>query len=194
MLIITYDEHGGFYDHVAPPAAAPSGKKGSEHGFMFDRLGPRVPAVVVSPWVGKGVIEHRLLEHCSIVRTVCDLFNVPFITDGRDLKTVCGLGHLATLAAARTDCPETLPPVAVSDIPLTAPLPEGPRELPAGSAIIDQPELMLAKTLRSAAIQNMALEPDRRADILARVSRIRTADEVAQYLDEVGRKLDALDG
>ncbi|MGA7802239.1 MAG: alkaline phosphatase family protein, partial [Gammaproteobacteria bacterium] len=117
MLIITYDEHGGFYDHAAPPPAGPTGKKGSEHGFMFDQLGVRVPAVVVSPFVRKGTIEHRLLEHCSIIRTVCDAFGVPFIKSGRDLTHVCGVLHLASLAEARTDTPATLSEVVTSSEP-----------------------------------------------------------------------------
>ena len=58
LLIVTWDEHGGFYDHVAPPAAVAPGDAGpgsryNKHGFTFERLGVRVPAVVVSPWIPK---------------------------------------------------------------------------------------------------------------------------------------------
>jgi hypothetical protein len=116
MLIITYDEHGGFYDHVAPGPAQPTGSKGSEHGFMFDQLGPRVPAVVISPLIPKHTIEHRLLEHCSIIKTACDLFDMPHLTHARDVDRVCGVLHLAQLSEPRTDTPARLRDVVVSDV------------------------------------------------------------------------------
>lgn len=62
LLIITYDEHGGFYDHVAPPEAA--GKS------PFNRYGVRVPAIVVSPWVRAGVADHTLYDHTSIIKSI----------------------------------------------------------------------------------------------------------------------------
>ncbi|KAJ6984945.1 non-specific phospholipase C2-like isoform X2 [Populus alba x Populus x berolinensis] len=58
LLVITYDEHGGFYDHVATPVSgvpSPDGIVGPEPFFFkFDRLGVRVPTIVVSPWIEKG--------------------------------------------------------------------------------------------------------------------------------------------
>jgi phospholipase C len=56
-LIITYDEHGGFYDHVPPPTGVPNpdGLNATDDPFDFTRLGVRVPAIVVSPWVKKGL-------------------------------------------------------------------------------------------------------------------------------------------
>src|SRR6185503_11052087 len=58
-LIITYDEHGGFFDHVPPPRAEPPGDtpiEFTEFGFKFDRLGVRVPAIVISPWIPKSTV------------------------------------------------------------------------------------------------------------------------------------------
>jgi phospholipase C len=58
LLIITYDEHGGFYDHVATPYAGvpnPDGLTGPEPFFFkFDRLGVRIPTIMISPWIKKG--------------------------------------------------------------------------------------------------------------------------------------------
>ncbi len=106
MLIITWDEHGGFFDHVTPPPAAriPAGSppkdiQGSGHGFMFDRYGPRVPAVVISPWCPPNLIEHRQLEHSFIPATIEQLFGLRPLTN-RDAGVV-GLQTLATLAAPR---------------------------------------------------------------------------------------------
>ena len=80
-LLITYDEHGGIYDHVPPPACMPDGfvaqPKGTKTGepFHFDRLGVRVPAILVSPWVQKGTRHSgptapSVFEHASIPNTV----------------------------------------------------------------------------------------------------------------------------
>ena len=74
MLIVTYDEHGGFYDHVAPPAARATGSKGRKYGFTFDQLGPRVPAIIVSPRIPRNLIDHRTYEHSSVVSTLVRLF------------------------------------------------------------------------------------------------------------------------
>jgi phospholipase C len=49
LLIIVYDEHGGFYDHVEPPPTVPPDKRTDASHFKFDRLGVRVPAILVSP-------------------------------------------------------------------------------------------------------------------------------------------------
>ena len=60
LLVITYDEHGGFYDHVPTPAGAgvvpsPDGiVSAAPISFAFDRLGVRVPAILVSPWIEPG--------------------------------------------------------------------------------------------------------------------------------------------
>ena len=82
-LLITYDEHGGIYDHVVPPACKPDGfvasaqDTGTGAPFSFDRLGIRVPAILVSPWVRKGTVipgpyeqGGRTFEHASIPGTV----------------------------------------------------------------------------------------------------------------------------
>lgn len=56
LFIITYDEHGGFYDHVSPPqegVPSPDGKD-NIYGFDFKRLGLRVPTILISPWIEKG--------------------------------------------------------------------------------------------------------------------------------------------
>ena len=69
LLIITYDEHGGFYDHVAPPPADDDNKDKA-----FHVLGPRVPAIVVSPLVGKRQVAKTVFDHTSIIKTVLARF------------------------------------------------------------------------------------------------------------------------
>jgi len=65
LLVIVFDEHGGFYDHVSPPPAVPPDEHQEE--YTFDRLGVRVPAVLVSPWVGKK-LEKTEFDHTSLLK------------------------------------------------------------------------------------------------------------------------------
>jgi phospholipase C len=82
LLVITFDEHGGCYDHVAPPAAIPPdnrliapGQPGYS-GFGFNRYGVRVPAVMVSPLLEAGAVDHTLYDHTSVLRAVMQQFGV----------------------------------------------------------------------------------------------------------------------
>ena len=68
LLIVTYDEHGGFHDHVPPPEAVDDDP---EH---FGRYGVRVPALVVSPWVAPRSVSHELFDHTSIIATILRRF------------------------------------------------------------------------------------------------------------------------
>lgn len=117
-LVVLYDEHGGFYDHVAPPAAVSPGDttdpSNGAHGFTFTQLGVRVPAVVVSPLVRKGVIDHTVYDHSSLVATLSRLFGLGSITD-RD-RGAASFEHLLSLTQPRSDTPETLPDPADSRI------------------------------------------------------------------------------
>src|SRR5262245_65484469 len=67
LLIITYDEHGGFFDHVVPPRAPDV--------TGIDRYGPRVPALIVSPWIERGKVSHTVFDHCSILRPIVRRFS-----------------------------------------------------------------------------------------------------------------------
>jgi phospholipase C len=75
LLLITFDEHGGTYDHVPPPAATPPDADApeGEMGFRFDRLGARVPAIAVSAYTRSGTIIHDEMHHGSVIATLCRL-------------------------------------------------------------------------------------------------------------------------
>lgn len=85
MLIWTYDEHGGYYDHVPPPAAIPPDDvppalvAGDPHGG-FDRYGFRVPCAVVSPYAKEDYVSHTIYDHTSILKTVEEKWNLPALT------------------------------------------------------------------------------------------------------------------
>ena len=82
LFLITYDEHGGCYDHVPPPAAVPPdpGRPAGEMAFRFDRLGVRVPAVVISPYVEPGTVIRTSLDHNSVLRTFSEKWGIPPLT------------------------------------------------------------------------------------------------------------------
>ncbi|KAL6517985.1 Non-specific phospholipase C6 [Orobanche minor] len=125
LLIITYDEHGGFYDHVMTPfdgVPNPDGINGpSPTFFKFDRLGVRVPTIMVSPWIekGTGVISspdgptpNSEFEHSSIPATIKKMFNLSsnFLTH-RDAWAGTFEHVVSRLTSPRTDCPVFLPNV-----------------------------------------------------------------------------------
>jgi phospholipase C len=107
LLIVTYDEHGGCYDHVAPPsgAIAPDADAG-EFSFDFTRFGVRVPAVLVSPLIQAGTVFRvpagtTPIDHTSILKTVEERWGVPSLT-ARDAAAP-SLGAVLTLTTPRTD-------------------------------------------------------------------------------------------
>jgi len=65
LLVVLYDEHGGFYDHVVPPSAVPPDEHHDE--YSFEQLGIRVPALLVSPWVERRV-EKTQFDHTSLLK------------------------------------------------------------------------------------------------------------------------------
>jgi phospholipase C len=69
LLVVVWDEHGGFYDHVVPPPAVPPDHHMDEYGF--DQLGVRVPALLVSPFA-KRRVDHTVYDHTSILRFAID--------------------------------------------------------------------------------------------------------------------------
>jgi phospholipase C len=110
LLIIVYDEHGGFYDHVPPPDKVPNpdGKVSLNPPFDFTRLGVRVPAILVSPWVGKGQVDSTLYEHASVPATLRTLFGLPTALTARDKAANTFLKNLS-LSSPRSDTPTQLP-------------------------------------------------------------------------------------
>jgi len=129
LLVITYDEHGGFFDHVHPPytnVPNPDGLNATDDPFDFTRLGVRVPSLLISPWVKKGTVIHSesdgesQYEHSSIVNTVVHkLFKANKAKGGRAPEFLTKRDEWAksfewivdTETSLRSDCPSQLPPV-----------------------------------------------------------------------------------
>ena len=81
LFVVLYDEHGGFYDHVAPPPAIKPDADRADVDFAFDRLGVRVPAALASPWLKAGIARNAdgtkpIFDHTSLLAFVCDLFDL----------------------------------------------------------------------------------------------------------------------
>ena len=119
VLIIVFDEHGGFYDHVPPPSAVPTGDdtnySNNQHPFPFNLYGVRVPAIVVSAYTQKGMVIGQdaadattQFDHTSILATVAKRFGLPPLTN-RD-RVANTLEIALNLDQPRTDAPMTLTP------------------------------------------------------------------------------------
>jgi phospholipase C len=119
VLLVVYDEHGGIYDHVVPPACTPDGKiasaeaTGTGEPFAFDRLGVRVPAVLISPWIPRGTVVRgtedpanaQIFEHASIPATVTNYFlNGDAKRTPREQKAKTFLGLLTDQMRQDDDC------------------------------------------------------------------------------------------
>ena len=105
LLIVLYDEHGGTFDHELPPAATPPDEHTSQFGF--DRLGVRVPALLISPYVQRGRIVSRVFDHSSIPATVKKVFGLPAFLTKRDAQANT-FEDLLDLPVARHDTPANL--------------------------------------------------------------------------------------
>lgn len=189
LLIITWDEHGGFYDHVTPPKVTPPGdtqpgSKYNHYGFTFDQLGVRVPCVVVSPYIPAKTIDHRQYEHSSIPATVEKAFALPPMTM-RD-KQANDVLSLLSLPSPRIDAPTTLPEPN-ADM-LTAPKAAAPASAPDPSDSVDTGNLPLF--VHVAMRHDLQLSPaSARHAILQRVQSITTRGQAAAYLAEVEGKM-----
>jgi phospholipase C len=208
LLIITWDEHGGFYDHLPPPAAiAPgdtaAGDAYNEYGFTFEQYGPRVPAVVISPLIPRNLIDHRLYDHSSIPATLEKCFGLRSLTQRDGNRNANNLMSLVSLSSPRGDAPLTLPspvspPGAIDCDPVSfdrrvAPAPgqaskKVPLPVTRPQDSINEGNLpgFLFVVLR----HDLALSPPAQRDaIMTRFSAIKTRADAGLYLSEVRPKV-----
>ena len=121
MLLITFDEHGGFYDHVPPPATVPTGDDkeyfNSTDTFLFDRLGVRVPAIAISAYTAKGTVigtdphdVSTVFDHSSVPATIEKFFGLePLTNRDRSANTLEVALNLTTPRLTPADAPTVLP-------------------------------------------------------------------------------------
>ena len=203
LLIITWDEHGGFYDHVAPPkAVAPSDtamrSSSNRYGFTFEQYGVRVPAVVISPLIPRNLIDHRVYDHASIPATLEACFGLRPMTQ-RDANA-SNLMPLLSLSSPRGDAPAVLPAPAQSGVGGCSPIVYSagamPEELitplPVARPVASVDTGNVPGIMHSALRADLALSPpEQRNSIIARFSAIRTRADADRYLSEVRQKMRA---
>jgi phospholipase C len=104
LLLVLYDEHGGFFDHVPPPSAVPPDAFTDE--YSFNRLGVRVPALLVSPWVDKARADTPF-DHSSLLKFVIDKWGLAPLTER--VSQANSIGALIRTTGPRQDTPPTVP-------------------------------------------------------------------------------------
>lgn len=210
LLVITYDEHGGLYDHVPPPACVTPGDRPAETlPFSFERLGVRVPAVLVSPFIPRGTILHDVFDHTSIISTASKLFiqSAPtFLTQrDRNAKTFEGSLTLGAPRQGKVNIPkEPVPVPAVAAAAGAGARAESPRrantaalrkavreEMRLGSnggADVPISELTAAMVSQAFTFERK-LPPAERTGVM--VSALSTEREAAEYLAAINERLTA---
>ncbi len=191
LLIITYDEHGGFYDHMAPsvapaPGDGPWPKGYNRSGFNFEHLGVRVPTLVISPWVTTPV-DHTVYEHSTVLKTLEDLFGLSHLTQ-RD-QAANSLTTLLTGDKPRADAP-LLPEQA-------APATESVEMKPEVIAELDSQPLKehgnlngflgIALKIR----HEMLTSEEGRASEVAAFESVKTMGDAWRYLQETRKRVEA---
>jgi phospholipase C len=137
LLIWTFDEHGGYYDHVVPPAAvAPDniGPHGKPAYTRFKQYGFRVPCAVISPWARKDYVSHKVFDHSSICALVEAKWNLPAMTR-RDANANDMLDMLDLSAAAFRTPPALAKPLLDTDPHATACNTSGPGTIPPPASV-----------------------------------------------------------
>lgn len=114
LLVVLYDEHGGFYDHVPPPAAVPPDGH-SLPNFAFDRFGVRVPALLVSPWVERTILKTEF-DHTSLLKYLTKKWNLGPLTE-RVAQAQSFGSAIRTTGQPRTDTPGSVPIPAMAAAP-----------------------------------------------------------------------------
>jgi phospholipase C len=104
LLVVLYDEHGGFYDHVVPPATTAPDHDIEE--YSFNQLGVRVPAILVSPFVKPGVI-HTVFDHTSLLKYLIDKWGLGPL-GGR----VANANTFSSFLLATTEAADRLPVIS----------------------------------------------------------------------------------
>jgi Phosphoesterase family len=151
LLILTYDEHGGYFDHVSPPAALapdaipPMVQPGQSTYDGFHRYGFRVPSVLVGPYVKRNYVSHVVYDHTSILAFLERKWNLPALTyrdaNANDLTDFL---DLSPLAAGQPTFPELPTLAAPGDTAVAlACLSTGPGTIPTPSAALPAPPVRL---------------------------------------------------
>ncbi len=188
MLIVTFDEHGGFYDHVPPPAAAATGDDtryaAAGQAFAFDRLGVRVPGIVASAYTPAGTViapvgaaGPTILDHTSILRTVEQRFGLAPLT--RRDAAASSLEAALPLDQPRDDAPAQLPDPVPDAAALALRTPATPPKIPARAPLSANQQSLVDLALKC----NLDLTaPTFHEGLMKEHATVRTQGQAARYL------------
>ncbi len=184
LLVITFDEHGGTYDHVLPPtgAATPdSVSNPGDEGFPFNRFGVRVPTIVVSPYVEQGTVFRSNAatpyDHTAILATLRDALDIPASNMLPSKRIIAAPNLLQVLSreTPRSDIPAITPPSAPALRALVAPSLEAP--------LSDFQKGIVA-----------AVAARHRFDVPAVMVQVQTRKDAIDFLTAVRQKVDNAQG
>ncbi|MEP7141798.1 MAG: alkaline phosphatase family protein [Ferruginibacter sp.] len=148
VMITYYDEHGGFYDHVPPPGISYETKSDLPH--VFESLGPRIPAIIASPFVKPGSVCHSLFDHTSVLHFLSEKFApgnpVSETVNERNAKGIASITE-----ALNNEVPWTPPPPPATPINVQTAL---------GRSIQTAPESDIAQSFETAANEIIQQRPD----------------------------------
>lgn len=197
MLIVTFDEHGGFYDHISPPPALPTGDdhrySDSDIPFGFDRFGVRVPALVISPYTQKGTVigsasadDPNVFDHSSISATAAKRFKFsPLTRRDAQARTLDVAINLATPRVNESDALMTLPSTA-PDSAAVASDADTQAAIRDHAPLSDNQRTFLALAL---ACDLETSDPAQHAAVRARYQSITRQKDASAYINEVAQKI-----
>jgi phospholipase C len=195
LLIVLYDEHGGTFDHVLPPAGPPYAIPPDDHTtlFGFDRLGVRVPAILISPYIAPLTIVSDVFDHTSIPAMIKKTFGLPKYLTKRDAaaNTFEGAFNRGT---PRTDAPTNLEPATLGSQQATDEWGDEittPGQLKARAAMgltSSAPVSDLQKSLVEWA-RSTSSQPQDRVTLLDHARTINTEHDASVYLRQAAERI-----
>jgi phospholipase C len=130
VLVLSYDEWGGFFDHVPPPTGSVTLAE-QALGYTDGRLGFRVPAVVVSPFARRQFVSHEVIEHTSILKLIEDRWNLAPLTDrdaaANSLANVLDFASRNNRRPPKYSVPKVTPSACPTPVPVASAVPASPR-------------------------------------------------------------------
>lgn len=154
LMVVYYDEHGGFYDHVPPPSFdnKSAGNAAPPAPYAFNTLGPRIPNILISPWVSPGTVSHDLYDHTSVLQLLAEIF-----TPGKQYSDAVAnraAQGIKSLSTALTDTSSSIPPPPPPAAPIFA-------TTLLGDNIAKPPDSNMGRALEAAALDMIQQRPDK---------------------------------
>jgi len=153
LMIVYYDEHGGFFDHVPPPGFdnAAAGNAAPPAPYAFNTLGPRIPAILISPWIAPGTVNHEQFDHTAVLQLLAELFNIDGVySDAVSYRADHGIN---SISKALTDTATSVPPPPPPPDPIFA-------KTLLGDNIATPPDNDMGRSLEAAALDMIKQRPD----------------------------------